>query len=119
VPRAPQELTEHDCINLRLPTYGGLYVWEFERGEREINVRVDGQLTFNSSRQILEATLAGFGVAYLPEDTVAPHLERGKLVSVLENWCAPFPGYHLYYPSRRESAPALSLVIDALRYKRR
>lgn len=119
VPRMPQELTDHNCINLRMPTYGGLYVWEFERGEREINVRVEGQVTFNSSRQILEATLAGFGVAYLPEDTVAPHLERGKLVSVLENWCAPFPGYHLYYPTRRESSPALALIIEALRYKRR
>jgi DNA-binding transcriptional LysR family regulator len=118
-PRTPQDLTGHNCINLRLPTYGGLYSWEFERAGREINVRVDGQLTFNNSRQILEAALAGFGVAYLPEDTVAPHLERKRLVQVLDHWCAPFPGYHLYYPSRRESASALALVTDALRYRRR
>ena len=117
-PRTPQELTGHNCINLRLPTYGGLYAWEFERGEREIKVRVDGQLVFNSSRQILDAALAGFGVAYLPEDTVAPHLERGRLKSVLERWCAPFPGYHVYYPNRRQSSPALALVVDALRYQR-
>ena len=117
-PRTPQELTGHNCINLRLPTYGGLYAWEFERGDREIKVRVDGQLAFNSSRQILDAALAGFGVAYLPEDTVAPHVERGRLQSVLERWCAPFSGYHVYYPNRRQAAPALTLVVDALRYRR-
>lgn len=115
-PRHPQDLTSHSCINLRLPTYGGIYAWEFERGGREINVRVDGQLVFNSSKQILDAALAGFGVAYLPEDTAAPHIERGRLRQVLDNWCAPFPGYHLYFPSRRQSSPALSLVIDALRF---
>ena len=117
-PRTPQELTGHNCINLRLPTYGGLYAWEFERGDREIKVRVDGQLAFNSSRQILDAALAGFGVAYLPEDTVALHVERGRLQSVLERWCAPFSGYHVYYPNRRQAAPALTLVVDALRYRR-
>ena len=117
-PRTPQELTGHNCINLRLPTYGGLYAWEFARGEREIKVRVEGQLVFNSSRQILDAALAGFGIAYLPEDTVAPHVERGRLQSVLERWCAPFPGYHVYYPNRRQSSPALALVVDALRYHR-
>ncbi len=117
-PRTPQELTGHNCINLRLPTYGGLYAWEFERGEREIKVRVEGQLVFNSSRQILDAALAGFGIAYLPEDTVAPHVERGRLQCVLERWCAPFPGYHVYYPNRRQSSPALALVVDALRYHR-
>jgi DNA-binding transcriptional LysR family regulator len=118
-PRSPQDLTDHSCINLRLPTYGGLYAWEFERGEREINVRVDGQLTFNSSRQILEAALAGFGLAYLPQDTVAPYLERGKLRQVLEPWCAPFAGYHIYYPSRRQSSPALALLVETLKIKRR
>jgi DNA-binding transcriptional LysR family regulator len=118
-PRNPQELTAHNCINLRLPTYGGVYAWEFERGGRELNVRVDGQLTFNSSKQILDAALAGFGVAYLPEDTAAPHIERGRLRQVLDSWCAPFPGYHLYFPSRRQSSSALSLVIDALRFKRK
>ncbi len=118
-PKTPGDLTSHCCINLRLPTYGGIYAWEFERGGRELNVRVDGQLVFNSSKQILDAALAGFGVAYLPEDTVAPHIERGRLRQVLDAWCAPFPGYHLYFPSRRQSSPALSLVIDALRYKRK
>ncbi len=118
-PRAPQDLTGHNCINLRLPTYGGIYAWEFERAGREINVRVDGQLVFNSSKQILDAVLAGFGVAYLPEDTAAPHLERGRLKQVLDQWCAPFSGYHLYYPSRRQSSPAFALVVDALRYKRK
>jgi DNA-binding transcriptional LysR family regulator len=116
-PKTPQDLTAHNCINLRLPTYGGIYAWEFERAGREINVRVEGQLVFNSSKQILDAALAGFGVAYLPEDTVKPHLERGRLKQVLDNWCAPFPGYHLYFPSRRQSSPAMSLVIDALRHK--
>lgn len=118
-PRTPQDLTAHNCINLRMPTYGGIYAWEFERGGRELNVRVDGQLTFNSSKQILDAALAGFGVAYLPEDTVAPHIERGRLKLVLDSWCAPFPGYHLYFPSRRQSSPTLSLVAEALRYKRK
>jgi len=116
-PKAPQDLTAHNCINLRLPTYGGIYAWEFERAGSELNVRVEGQLVFNSSKQILDAALAGFGVAYLPEDTVKPHLERGRLKQVLDNWCAPFPGYHLYFPSRRQSSPAMSLVIDALRHK--
>lgn len=115
-PRTPQDLTSHRCINLRMPTYGGIYAWEFERGGREINVRVDGQLTFNSSKQILDAALAGFGVAYLPEDTAAPHIEKGRLKQALDPWCAPFPGYHLYFPSRRQTSAALSLVIDALRW---
>jgi DNA-binding transcriptional LysR family regulator len=118
-PRSPSELTQHNCINLRLPTYGGLYAWEFERGERELNVRVDGQLTFNNSKQIMDAVLAGFGLAYLPEDVVAPHLERKKLVQVLDSWCAPFPGYHIYYPSRLQTSPALALVVEALRFKKR
>lgn len=118
-PRSPSELTQHNCINLRLPTYGGLYAWEFERGGRELNVRVDGQLTFNNSKQIMDAALAGFGLAYLPEDAVAPHLERKRLVQVLDSWCAPFPGYHIYYPSRRQSSPALSLVVEALRFKKK
>ncbi len=118
-PRSPPDLTQHSCINLRFPTYGGIYTWEFERGGREINVRVDGQLVFNNSRQILNAALAGFGLAYLPEDLVQPHLERKRLVQVLDNWCAPFPGYHIYYPSRRQSSPTLALVVDALRYRKK
>ena len=116
-PRSPGELTQHNCINLRFPTHGALYTWEFERSGRELNVRVDGQLTFNNSKQILDAVLAGFGVAYLPEDLAKPHLAKKRLVQVLDSWCAPFSGYHLYYPSRRQDAPALSLVVDALRYK--
>lgn len=117
-PRTPKDLTSHNCINLRFPTHGGIYVWEFERGGREINVRVSGQLSFNSSKQILDAVLAGFGIAYLPEDTVAPHLERGRLKQVMDSWCSTFSGYHIYYPSRRQSSPAHALVVDALRYKR-
>jgi DNA-binding transcriptional LysR family regulator len=116
-PRTPAELTQHNCINLRMPTHGGIYAWEFERGGRELNVKVDGQLVFNNSRQILEAALAGFGVAYLPENTVAPYIARRRLTQVLDGWCAPFPGYHLYYPSRRQSSPALSIVVDALRFR--
>jgi DNA-binding transcriptional LysR family regulator len=118
-PRTPQDLTSHNCINLRMPTYGGIYAWEFERNGRELIVRVDGQLVFNLSKQILDAALAGFGIAYLPEDTVAPHLERGRLRQVLEPWCAPFSGYHLYYPTRRQSSPALAMVAQALRHKSR
>jgi DNA-binding transcriptional LysR family regulator len=117
-PKTPQDLTNHNCINLRMPTHGGIYAWEFERNGREINVRVDGQLVFNSSKQILDAALAGFGVAYLPEDTAAPHLARGRLIQVLDPWCAPFSGYHIYYPSRRQSSLVLTRVIDALRHQR-
>jgi DNA-binding transcriptional LysR family regulator len=115
-PKKPQDLTDHNCINLRLPTYGGLYAWEFEKGNRELKVRVDGQLVFNSIAQRLDAALAGFGLAYLPEDVVQPHLVQGHLTRVLEDWCPPFLGYHLYYPSRRQSSPAFALVVDAMRY---
>jgi DNA-binding transcriptional LysR family regulator len=117
-PKKPQDLTDHKCINLRLATYGGLYAWEFERGGRELKVRVDGQLVFNGTAQMLNAALAGFGLAYVPEDAARPHLTRGHLKRVLEDWCPPFPGYHLYYPSRRHSSPAFSLLVDALRYRR-
>ncbi len=118
LPKKPQDLTNHKCINLRLATYGGLYAWEFERGGRELKVRVDGQLVFNGTAQMLNAALAGFGLAYLPEELARPHLTRGHLKRVLEDWCPPFPGYHLYYPSRRHSSPAFSLLVDALRYRR-
>ena len=117
-PKAPQDLTGHNCINLRLPTHGGLYAWEFEKGGHELNVRVEGQLVFNGTAQILKAALAGLGLAYLPEDTVQPHLARGRLRRALEDWCQPYSGYHLYYPSRRQSSAAFALVIDALRYRR-
>ncbi len=116
-PKAPQDLIGHNCINLRLPTYGGLYAWEFEKSGREVKVRVEGQLVFNRIQQMLNATLAGFGLAYLPEDIAQPHLARGRLKRVLEDWCLPFPGYHLYYPSRRQSSPAFTLLVDALRYR--
>ncbi|TPM30810.1 LysR family transcriptional regulator [Mesorhizobium sp. B2-3-4] len=116
-PRAPQDLTVHNCINLRLPTYGGLYAWEFEKAGRELKVRVEGQLIFNTSGLRMNAVLAGLGLAYLPEDQVAAHLADGRLVRVLADWCPPFPGYHLYYPSRRQATPAFSLLVDALRYR--
>lgn len=117
-PRKPQDLTGHNCINLRLPTYGGLYAWEFEKGNRELKVRVDGQLVFNDLTQRLNAALAGLGLAYLPEDVAQPHIAEGRLKRVLDDWCPPFPGYHLYYPSRRQSSPAFALLVDALRYRR-
>jgi len=116
-PKTPHDLADHDCINLRLPTYGGLYAWEFVRGRREVNVRVDGQLTFNSSPQILRAALAGFGIASIPEDMAQEHVANGQLVQVLQEWCPSFPGYHFYYPSRRQSSPAFALLVDALRYQ--
>lgn len=116
-PRAPQDLTSHNCINLRLPTYGGLYAWEFEKAGRELKVRVEGQLVFNTAALRMNAVLAGLGLAYLPEDQVTTFLADGRLVRVLADWCAPFAGYHLYYPSRRQATPAFSLLVDALRYR--
>jgi DNA-binding transcriptional LysR family regulator len=118
-PRTPQDLTAHDCINLRLPTYGGLYAWEFEKGGRELKVRVEGQLVFNNLALRLNAALAGLGLAYLPEDQVQTHLADGRLIRVLADWCPPFSGYHLYYPSRRQPTPAFALLVDALRYRGR
>jgi DNA-binding transcriptional LysR family regulator len=117
-PKQPQDLTAHDCINIRLPTYGGIYAWEFEKRGRELKVRVDGQFVFNSIALRLNAVLAGRGLAYLPEDHVRSHLAEGKLIRVLEDWCAPFSGYHLYYPSRRQPTPAFALLVDALRHRR-
>lgn len=116
-PRTPQELTAHDCINLRLPTRGGLYAWEFERDGQELQVQVQGQLVFNTTPQMLRAALAGFGLAYVPEDLVQEHVAEGRLKQVLQEWSPTFPGYHLYYPSRRQSSPAFALVLDALRYR--
>lgn len=116
-PRKPQDLTAHNCINLRLPTRGGLYVWEFQKGRRELNVRVDGQLVFNSIALMLDAALAGSGLTILPEDVIQPHVAEGRLRMVLEEWSPPFSGYHLYYPSRRQVSPAFSLLVDALRYR--
>ncbi|ARP64517.1 LysR family transcriptional regulator [Mesorhizobium sp. WSM1497] len=116
-PRTPQDLTTHNCINLRLPTYGGLYAWEFEKAGRELKVRVEGQLVFNTAALRMNAVLAGLGLAYLPEEQVTAHLANGRLVRVLADWCGPFPGYHLYYPSRRQATPAFSLLVEALRYR--
>ena len=116
-PLIPQALTEHACINLRLPTYGGVYAWEFEQDGREIRVRVEGQLVFNNVALRLNAARAGLGLAFLPEDIVQNDISAGRLVRVLEDWCPPFPGYHLYYPSRRQSSAGFSLVVNALRHR--
>lgn len=115
VPKSPRELVNHNCINQRMQTSGGLYVWDFERRGQKLNVRVAGQLIFNTSPSMVDSALAGLGIAFLPEEEFAPHLQEGRLVRVLEDWCAPFPGYYLYYPSRRQPSPAFSLVVNALR----
>jgi DNA-binding transcriptional LysR family regulator len=117
-PARPQDLIAHNCINLRLTTHGGLYAWEFQKGARELKVRVEGQLAFNGANQMLNAALAGLGLAYVPEGVAQPHLAKGRLKRVLEDWCVPYSGYHLYYPSRRQSSAAFALVVDALRYRR-
>ena len=114
-PKIPQDLTSHSCINQRMPTSGGLYVWDFERRGRKANVRVDGPLIFNTTPPQVDAALAGLGIALLPEDELMPHIEAGMLVRVLSDWCPKFAGYHLYYPSRRQPSPAFSLVLQALR----
>ena len=116
-PKEPQDLVAHGCINLRLPTYGGVYAWEFEKDGREVKVRVEGQLVFNSIFENLNAALAGFGLAHVPEDLAQPHLAKGRLQRALDDWCPPWPGYHIYYPSRRQSSPAFALVVNALRYR--
>jgi len=116
-PKTPRDLTAHACINLRLPTHGGIYPWEFEKGGRELRVRVDGPLVFNNIALRMQAALDGIGLAYLPEDQVRKPLADGQLVRVLADWCPPFPGYHLYYPSRRQPSPAFALLVDALRYR--
>ncbi len=116
-PRSPRDLTAHNCINLRLPTHDGLYAWEFEKDNREVRVRVEGQLVLSTSVLILNAALDGFGLAYLPEDQVKTDLADGRLVRVLADWCEPFPGYHLYYPSRRQPTAAFVLLVEALRYR--
>lgn len=117
MPATPRDLTEHQCNNLRLPTNGGLYVWEFKKAGESLNVRVSGQVTYNGVYPLLNAALDGFGLSYIPEDIVKPHIEAGQLVQVLDDWCAPFAGFHLYYPSRRQASPAFALLLDALRYR--
>jgi DNA-binding transcriptional LysR family regulator len=116
-PKTPQELVAHNCINLRLSTSGGMYVWEFEKDGHPLRVKVDGQFTFNTVRPMVNAALEGFGIAFLPEDSAQPHLQTGDLVQLLDDWCQPFSGFHLYYPSRRQMNPALALVIDILRHR--
>lgn len=114
-PRAPQDLQQHSCINLRLPTHGNLQIWEFEKNGTQLNVRVDGQWVFNNTTSRLRAALAGYGIAYVPEDMVCELVKEGTLIRVMKEWCPTFPGYHLYYPSRRQSSSAFQLVVDALR----
>jgi DNA-binding transcriptional LysR family regulator len=116
-PRTPQDLTQHNCINLRLPAHRGVYAWEFERNGRDLRVRVEGQLMFNTAALMMNAALQGFGLAYLTEQQIQPYLESGELVRVLASWCPPFPGYHLYYPSRRQPSAAFTVLVEALRYR--
>lgn len=115
-PMTPQELTGHTCINQRFPTHGGLWAWDFERDGREVKVRVEGQIVLNNIFEILDAALGGFGLAYVPEDLAEAHLKSGRLKRVLDDWCPPWSGYHLYYPSRRQTSPAFTLLVDTLRY---
>jgi len=118
-PKTPQDLAAHECINMRFTTSGGLYAWEFEKNGRELKVRVEGQLAFNNGGLCLKAAMDGFGLAFVPEDRILAHVREGRLVRVLSDWCAPFPGFHLYYPSRRQHSPAFALLVEALRYKHR
>ena len=115
-PSRPQDLADHDCINLRLMSHGELYAWEFKKGRHRVNMRVEGQLVFNGTRPILQAALAGFGLGYLPEEMVRPYIARSRLQPVLQDWCPTFTGYHLYYPSRRQLSRAMTVLIDALRH---
>lgn len=114
-PRTPQDLTRHSCINLRLPTRGGLYAWEFEKDGQELRVRVDGQMTCNGITQIMTMAIDGYGLGFIPEGLAMPEIEAGRLVQVLADWCPYYPGYHLYYPSRRQASAAFTVVLDALR----
>lgn len=116
-PKMPQDLAHHQCINLRLPTAGGLYAWELEKRGRDLRVRVEGRLVLNNAAMVVEAAISGFGIAFLPEDYVIDYVRKGQLVRVLEDWCDPFAGYHLYYPSRRQLSPALAVLIEKLRYR--
>jgi len=116
-PKTPRDLLAHNCINLRLPTKGGCLVWEFDRQGQSLNVHVEGQLVLNTAAMIRDACLAGHGLAYLPEEYLLPGIAEGRLVRVLEDWCDPYPGYHLYYPSRRQPSAAFSLLVEALRWR--
>lgn len=116
-PKTPQDLVKHTCINIRLETSGGLYAWELEKNDRELNVRVDGQLILNNMPMIIDAAVSGLGIAFTIDDQVKSHLAEGSLVRVMKDWCPPFAGYHLYYPSRRQQSRAMALLIEALRYR--
>jgi len=116
-PKTPQDLSEHKCINLRFTAAGGIYAWEFDKSGREIRIRVDGPFILNRAGLVLKAALSGHGIAYVLEDAVSPLIKAGRLVHVLADWCAPFSGYHLYYPTRRQASPAFRLLVDALRYR--
>jgi len=117
IPKSPQDLANHNCINVRLPTYGGLFPWDLEKDGREVNVRVEGQLVFNNMGLRLASVLQGLGLAYMPEDQARPYFAKRRLIRVLQDWCPPFPGYHLYYPSRRHASPAFALLVEALRFR--
>lgn len=116
-PEVPQDLTGHNCIQIRMPTHGNILSWEFEKDGHELKVKAEGQLVFNNIAMRLDAVRRGLGLAYMPEDQVAKQIASGEVIRVLEDWCAPFPGYHLYYPNRRHTSPAFALVVDALRYR--
>ena len=118
-PKNPEDLAEHSCINLRLPTHGTFYAWEFRKDRRELKIRVHGRAAFNTIAKIQDAALKGLGLGYLPEDQVETAIKSGRLVRVLADWCPPRPGYHLYYPSRRQPSPAFALLVDALRHRGR
>ncbi|MBD8621812.1 LysR family transcriptional regulator [Pseudomonas sp. CFBP 13727] len=116
-PVTPRCLPNHLCNNLRLPTHGGLYAWEFEKDDETLNVRVSGQVIYNGAYQLLDAALDGFGLSFIPDDMAAPYIASGQLQVVLEDWCPWHPGYHLYYPNRRQASPAFALLVEALRYR--
>lgn len=117
-PKAPGDLTGHNCIGFRLPTYGGIYAWELQKGRKEYKVRVEGQMMLNGMYQVLTAAIEGVGLAFVPEDVAKPHIAAGKLIQVLDEWCPMFTGFHLYYPSRRQHSRAMALLVEALRYQR-
>ncbi|QND46619.1 LysR family transcriptional regulator (plasmid) [Rhizobium lusitanum] len=116
-PKTPQDLVGHDCINHRQARAGGLYAWEFEKDGREVRVRVNGQLTFNTSYAMIDAAIAGYGIAYVPETLVEQERATGRLIQILDDWSPMFPGYYLFYPSRRQNSPAFKVVVDALRVR--
>lgn len=116
-PKHPKDLVEHNCINMRQSTAGGLYAWEFAKNGPELRVRVDGQLTFNNSAAMVDAALSGYGIAYIPENLAEPHIVLGGLVQVLADWSPEFDGYYLYYPSARQNSPAFKVIVDALRHR--